>query len=232
MQKIHATDVFVIHSKKSINEIKGMFDSLGGETLSYIRIIYKTFKRETPGKILKKEKDETKKTIVFCSESCIKKFKEKYPEYEKAIAPYKWETFPMPCKEGGETHDLHISGIPNDYTGSDADNFIKTSLAPILDKEGNYITEFNTMSRETGEIKGYGKITFLPHVPFDIIKLCKLILHNTKIPFKNDPKNRRMVSCVWHKTKVEPTVNVLPERSKIIRARPVVLGSNLNMYHI
>lgn len=221
MQNEKTTDVYVIHSKKSINELKEMFNSLGGEGISYIRIIYKSFKKESP-KGIKKEKDETKKTIVFCSKECIKKFKEKFPEYEKAVAPYKWETFPMPCKEAGETHDLHISGIPNDFTGADADNFIKQALSPVLSKEGNYNTDFVTMSRETGEIRGYGKITFLPHVPFEKIKLCKLILHNTKVSFKTE-KRRRMISCVWHKIKVEPSFMDM-ERPRLIKARPTLLG--------
>lgn len=234
MQYTDTTDVYVIHSKKPITEIKAMFDSMEGEKIKYIRIIYKSFKSSPPGKPVKKEKDETKKTIVFCSANCIKRFKETYPEYEKAVAAYKWDTFPMPCKEIGETHDLHISGIPCDYTQGDADNFIKESLACVLQKEGNFTTEFNTMSRETGEIKGYGKIMFYPHVPFDKIKLCKLVLHNTKVSFKTE-KTRRMVTCVWHKTKMENTITLAAESVRIIRPRPTVFGKSLSSngnYHM
>lgn len=184
--------VYVIHSEKSINDIIKMLNDCGGYV--YIGIIYKSYSRQ--------DKKETKKTIVFCPETTIKNLEKKYSVFNNRIAPYNWDSFPLPKEEKDETWNLHISGVPNDYTVSDAENFVIRQLQCILPRvEGeveNYTVTFTPRSRETGEIHGFGKIQFAESVSKDTIKLCKLILHNTPVQFKNSPETR-MVTCVWYR---------------------------------
>lgn len=203
-------NVYVIHSSKTLSGLKSCLASCG-ETPKYLGIIYKSFRnqnfRDPNLRIQKNKKEETKKTIVFCQEKTIKDLQEKYPELKGNVADYNWESFPMPSAENGETQDLHISGIPNDLTTKDAEDFVVNSLACILNRqEGdgenkttNFTVEFTPSSRETDLIKGFGKVHFMKHVPLDTIKLCKLILHNTPLQSKTDKEYKRMVTCMWHK---------------------------------
>src|SRR5699024_11983629 len=108
------------------------------------------------------EKEETRKTIVFCPESTVKNLVEKYPNYRNNVSDYNWTSFPTPVDTQGETWNLHISGVPNDYTVTDAMKYISESLNCILphkNEEGkdNYYINFAPRLRETGEIHGFGQ---------------------------------------------------------------------------
>ncbi|MEM3857874.1 MAG: hypothetical protein QW478_00565 [Candidatus Micrarchaeaceae archaeon] len=183
-------DVYVIHSNKTIADIKESIRQCGEEPI-YVGIIYKTFD-------LKGSKQETKKTIIFCSKETKEKL-EKIPEYEGNIEDYDWKSFPIPRVDMNETYDLHISGIPNDYTVKDAENYVESALSCLLPKDGNYQTEFPLRSRQSGEIHGYGHIKFNNNVDIETIKHCKLILHNKLVAFKNYPDKKIITTCVWHR---------------------------------
>lgn len=202
-------NVYVIHSSKPITELKEYLSKCG--QCFYTGIIYKSI--STRG-----EKIETKKTIIFCPEETIEKFKETYPTFESYVANYDWSSFPVPNESYNETWNLHISGVPNDYTSSDAEQFVINSLKwmlPPVDDKGvvNYTVEFTPRSRETGEIYGYGKIKFESHVDHYFIKLCKLILHNTPLKFKRNSM-KKMVTCIWQKTSRDTTKSWISSKHK------------------
>jgi len=190
-------DVYVLHSAKPIRTIAEDLGFCGG--YGYLGIIYRSFDRD--GR--RTQKTETNKTIVFCTDQTIKQLEMAFPHYKGRCAEYNWDSFPLPNEENGEVWALHISGVPNDFTVRDAENFITKALSCVLSPGGdngeptNFEVEFAPRSRETAEIFGFGRVYFGKHVPRDTIKLCKLILHNTPLPFKNFPEQRRMVTCVW-----------------------------------
>lgn len=198
-------DVYVIHSSKPLDDLKTLLDACGGYT--YAGIIYKSLRRSNPGRGQTTEKEETRKTIVFCPKSTIQKLEMTHPQYRGRVADYNWGSFPVPNRDQGETWDLHVSGIPKDYTVKDAETFVSKSLSCILPERSstgvkNYVVEFATRLRETGEIYGFGHIIFDSSVDQRTIKLCKLILHNTPVPFKTRVPGgveKRMVTCVWHR---------------------------------
>lgn len=190
-------NVYVIHSAKPLTELKQLLKECGG--YSYAGIIYKSVTPKDGSGSRGARKEETKKTIVFCPEGTVMTLKRQHPEYEANIANYNWETFPLPNLEMGESWDLHVSGVPNDYTVKEAEEMIQNSLSCILSHEGNYKVSFTPRLRETGEINGYGHIIFDKKVSQNHICLCKLVLHNTPIGFKKNPSDKRMVTCVWHR---------------------------------
>lgn len=194
-------NVYVIHSGKPIEDIQKMLQDCGGYT--YMGIIYKSFGKRS-------KKQETKKTIVFCSEETVRQLQNKYRVFQGNVAAYNWDSFPLPKEGESEGWDLHISGVPSDFTVNAAEAFVVDSLACILpQKEGdreNYQVTFAPRSRETGEIYGYGRIIFAPHVSKESIKLCKLILHNTPLRYQHSDK-KRIVTCIWHK----PPKEILPK---------------------
>lgn len=206
--------IYVIHSNKSIKDISYSLENCG--PVQYIGIIYKTHR--TNGKT---EKKETQMTIIICPNETMDKFKENHPELLEHISDYNWSTFPMPKEEDGETWDLHVSGIPDDFTELDAKSFIKDSLACILNEvdviDGanlrNYELEFPLRSRGTGFIRGFGKINFGSHVDKTIIKMCKVILHNTPLSRKTGQEHI-MVSCVWHRLSNKLTSLEKPKQIK------------------
>ena len=213
--------VYVIHSAKPLSDLKDALNECGGYT--YVGIIYKSLRRkDDTGHTT--EKEETKKTIIFCQEETVKKLETNYPSYTGKVANYDWSSFPMPNQQQSEIWNLHISGVPNDYTVNDAEKFVVETLSCLLPMKDNYSVEFPPRLRETGEIYGYGHVIFQEHVDHDIIKLCKLVLHNTPINFKSNPKNKRMVACVWHrlgtskqfipKTKFSPDISEKYRRGK------------------
>ena len=227
-------DVYVIHSNKPLDDLKALLDSCGGYT--YAGIIYKSLRRINPGHGTVTEKEETRKTIVFCPTSTIQRLEMAYPQYKGRVADYNWESFPVPHTEQGETWDLHVSGVPKDYTVKDAESFVSKALSCILPERSsagvkNYLVEFATRLRETGEIYGFGHIIFDSSVDRKTVKLCKLILHNTPIPFKTrvpGSAEKRMVTCVWHRPP-QPISGEIQVR-KILsrpegmrRARPAVI---------
>lgn len=195
--------VYVIHSSQPLGDLKSLLQECGG--FVYAGIIYKSLRKQTPhGSVT--EKEETRKTIVFCPSTTIKQLETLHPHYKSRIADYNWDSFPVPNTEQGEVWDLHISGVPNDYTVKEASAFVVNSLSCILpEKEGdrqNYTVDFAPRLRETGEIFGFGHIIFDKSVDRETIKLCKLILHNTPVNFKSRAAGgpeRRMVTCVWHR---------------------------------
>lgn len=187
--------VYVIHSAKPLAELRAMFEACGEKP--FLKIIYKSLKGQG------RRKEETKKTIVFTSDKAIQELETKYPELKEYVVPYDWKTFPLPHLDEGETWDLHISGIPNDYTVAEAEAFVVRTLSyvcpPKSEGKTNYVVEFAPWSRETGQIRGYGKVKFMGHLDHLTIQLCKLVLHNTPLSFKNNPNERRMVTCIWHR---------------------------------
>lgn len=199
--------IYVIHSHKSIKEIACLFEECG--EVKYIGIIYKTHRNHG-----KTEKKETQMTIIICPETTMALFKQKYPEMLDHVSDYNWETFPMPKEETGETWDLHISGIPDDFTEAEAKNFVIGSLDCILKEvevvngamKRNYTVDFPLRSRGTGFIKGFGKIVFAAHVDQMVIKMCKVILHNTPLSKKNGTE-AIMVSCVWHRLNMKAVLD-------------------------
>src|SRR5680860_339912 len=158
--------VYVIHSADPLIELKNILTECGG--YNYAGIIYKSV---TPkdgtwahAPVLRTtRKEETKKTIVFCPETTILCLKKSHPEYEAHVANYNWESFPLPNLELGESWDLHISGVPNDYTVREAEELVKSSLSCVLPHENNYKVSFTPRLRETGEINGCGHIIFESH---------------------------------------------------------------------
>lgn len=206
-------NVYVIHSAKPLSDLKKALEECGG--FIYAGIIYKSLHRKRDrGHIT--EKEETKKTIVLCPENSVKQLESTHPHYKGKVADYDWKSFPMPSDQHGESWDLHISGVPNDYTVKDAETFVVNALSCILPMKDNFVVEFVPRLRETGEIYGYGHVNFAEHVNHDLIKLCKLVLHNTPVSFKSNPKEKRMVTCVWHRV---GTVNKSPESPVEIEAK-------------
>jgi hypothetical protein len=220
-------NVYVIHSAKPIDELKQILRECGGYT--YVGIIYRSSRKKSPLSSRQiTEKEETRKTIVFCSPETIQQLEMAYPNYKKCISDYDWSSFPTPNESQGETWHLHISGVPNDYTVSDAENFVTSSLNCILaqkNTEGNsnYTIDFAPRLRETGEIYGFGQLNFDESVPRETVKLCKVILHNTPIGFKTRTNGeKRMVTCVWHRPPQPESRNFqmgMPRRI-LQRARP------------
>lgn len=229
-------DVYVIHSNKPLDDLKSLLDSCGGYT--YAGIIYKSLRRANLGRGTVTEKEETRKTIVFCPQSTIQRLEMTHPQYKGRVSDYNWETFPTPNTEQGETWDLHVSGVPKDYTVKDAESFVTKALGCLLperspDGHRNYVVEFATRLRETGEIYGFGHIIFDNSLDRQTIKLCKLILHNTPISFKTrlpGSAERRMVTCVWHRPPLPmaqgetPIKKIMPRpREGVRRARPAII---------
>lgn len=213
-------DVYVIHSNKPLDELKHMLETCGGYV--YAGIIYKSLHRNTPGQGPITEKEETRKTIVFCPESTVKQLEETYQQYAGRVADYNWGSFPMPNLDQGETWDLHISGVPKDYTVKDAEALVCEHLSCILpekneDGSKNFVVEFTPRLRETGEIYGFGHIIFDKAVDRTTVKMCKIVLHNTPISYKNSASGggKRMITCVWHR----PT-HMVRENRKPVRSYP------------
>ena len=226
-------DVYVIHSAKPLDELKGLLEECGGYI--YAGIIYKSLRRQNPDRGPVTEKEETRKTIVFCPKSTIQQLELAHPQYKGRVADYNWESFPVPNIDQGETWDLHISGVPNDYTVKEAESLVVKSLSPILSERSqtgvrNYVVEFSPRLRETGEIYGFGHIIFDNSVDRKTVKLCKLILHNTPVAFKNRAPgmpDKRMVTCVWHRPpqhgpSEDPSRKTIT-RTIVRRARPATI---------
>lgn len=197
-KEVKMNKVYVIDSNKPLNDLKRMLNNCGG--LTFAKIIYKNSNRGNRGN----EKVQTDKTIVICPETTIQKFLQVYKEFDGKVHDYNWSSFPLPREDQGEIWKLHMSGVPNDYTVTDAEDFVIETLSCILKQKNedgieNFHVEFGARCRESGQIHGHGSITFADHVDHEIAKLCKLILHNTMMNYKDYPENRRMATCVWHR---------------------------------
>lgn len=187
-------NVYVIHSGNPLSELRAMLEECGG--YRYSGIIYRSAKRVVGNRIIT-IKEETRKTIVFCPQSTVDTFLSTYPDFANCVMDYEWESFPVPLDEHKETWDLHVSGVPNDYTASEAESMVRSMLHPVISSE-RYKVTFVTRLRETGEIYGFGHLNFAEDVDHETIKLCKIVLHNTPIGFSSPENNqRRMMTCVW-----------------------------------
>lgn len=200
-------NIYVIHSTSPLATLRDHLDKAGG--YKYAGIIYKSIQRRDRGKLYT-EKEETRKTLVFCPESTITRLKELYPNYKDAVAEYDWSSFVHPT--ASDTWSLHVSNMPKDFTIQDAEAFIEQRIGFVLPRRDgdktNYVVDFAPRLRETGEIYGHGSIRFEPHVDKQLIKMCKLVLHNTPVCHKTDSRQRKILSCTW--SKASKQVEVLP----------------------
>ncbi len=184
-------EVFVIAWKKSLPELRNYLDQCGG----YLSVSA-MFRWSSKERCLVETDD---KTIVICEGPTVRRLEAAYPHlFGGRVNSYDWETFPSPNEAEGETHNLHISGIPNDFQEADAVAYVRRELSPIL-HDDDYDVDFKLRSRTTGEISGHGEITFKEGIDLYTIKLCKLMLHNKPLASKTEPGRRMMVRCVWFK---------------------------------
>lgn len=212
-------DAYVVTSSSSINDIKDVLQDTG-EKWWAVKIIYTRRANSIRGG---KKVMETDKTIVICTPNCIEKFKniDRY-----TVTEYDWDSFPKP-KDEGDTQNLHFSGIPNFYNEKQARAFIFENLNGIVSPE-NIRLNFPLESRERGNIKGHGKLTFSDSIPFSTRCLCKIILHNTPITV-NTGYNRMMI-CHWYRdNKITGMKPLETSRiSKIIQTDEVVRVLSIN----
>lgn len=146
----------------------------------------------------KHELVETKnKNIITCLPEVIERFKEVNPNYNNLVKDYNWATFPVPNQDKNETTNLHVTGIPNDFSQKEAESFVIKQLAPILSSD-HFEVIFGLKSRQSGTIHGFGQIRFAPYVPKETIYLSKILLHHQKLPSKQDSKAVNTVTAVWH----------------------------------
>lgn len=212
-------NVYVIHSGSPLANLKKTLDNCGG--FQYAGIIYRSHRRHRFDRRVITEKEETRKTIIFCPSSTIETLVEKHPEYKEHVVDYNWDSFPVPTDENSETWNLHVSGVPNDYTATAAESMVTDTLSVVLPKKdeqgnSNFTIDFVTRLRETGEIYGFGHLDFADHVSRETIKLCKIVLHNTPVPFYENKEQRRMMTCVWRRK--------LPKSMPIERRAPSDIG--------
>jgi hypothetical protein len=183
--------VYVIESRKKLSELCEYLNQCGGYVT--VQVIYRWSSKE---KRLVETKD---KTLVICQPHTARQLEAAYPEqFGGHVKDYDWESFPSPNVVEGETHNLHVAGIPNDFSENDAVDYIHKQLTPILGAD-QYKTDFKLRSRATGEISGFGEISFKSEVDLYLIKLCKLMLHNKPLSSKKNQDHTMMVRCVWHK---------------------------------
>ena len=166
---------------------------------------------------------ETKnKNQIICKQETIDKLIELYPEYKEKVHNYDWTTFPTPKEEKFETRDLHISGIPNDYSQSEAVEYVHKRLDRLLSRD-NYKVNFELRERNgSGIIHGFGKITFNDNVDMYTRYLCKLILHNKMLLNKKGWKC--MVSTLWHKDEQKAPVTKRKDFVKLVKQsdKPII----------
>ena len=221
--------VYIIRSRDAIATIRESLQNAGG--YNFAKIIYRPIGTRPPGSALKKQPgvgrariQETNRTLVICPQATVDKLRSADGYHEGDIQDYNWDVFPMPktvssvngASGGGvksETWDLHISGIPNTYTSVKAKATIKGLLSSVLQETGtgadgkpirSYEIIFNSRSRQTDEIYGYGTVKFHPSVSKDLIKLCKLVLHHTYISSEEPGKESGTgctIRCIWDRVK-------------------------------
>lgn len=218
--KINMFSVYIISSQSTLNKLREDITSCG--EYQHIGIIYRTVTRNGVHK-----KEETNKTIVICPPSTINVLKSKFSHYANNVADYNWSSFPVPSEQKHETWDIHVSGVPNDYSVTDATTFVVKTIHFIIPQYEttdsgtveNYTVNFSPRSRESDKIHGYGIIKFHDHVPHETIKLVKLVLNNSILKFKSSDE-KQMVSCVWQRTKRPNYPRHFTERRVVVRERP------------
>jgi len=186
----NATDlkVYVIESPEWIEEISNKMKDSGSYAM--LAIMYRWDGKQ------KKLVETRDKNIIVCPEQTIQKFITSFPQFKQKTHNYDWTTFPKPKVEENETEDLHISGIPNDYSREEAIGYIRKELSIILNDE-DYDVDFPLHQRSTGIIHGYGCIKFRNHVPVQLKYLCKILLHHKPLVSKRERKPF-MVTAVWN----------------------------------
>lgn len=188
-------NVYVVHSKRNIKDIRNDVDNAGG--CIYSGIIYKYMKNNGI-----KRKTETDTTIVFCTEETMLKLKET-KEYKDSIVPYNWGTFPFPDEKRKEKWYFHLSGLPSSLQESDAEAILDeliNKIIPKYDEQGreNYEIDLPLQSREVGNIRGYGYLKFKKNITKEQITHCKLIIHNSPIEVEGV---QSFIICTWFKSK-------------------------------
>lgn len=166
---------------------------------------------------------ETKnKNQIICSADTIKKLIELNPEYKDKVQDYDWTTFPFPRDEKFETTDLHISGIPNDYSQNEAMEYVYKRLDRIIARD-NYKVIFELRERNgPGFIHGYGKIIFGENVSNQTKFFCKIILHNKLLLSNKGSKS--MVSSIWHRNQQTRTL----KQDKTVKKNIITILNNNN----
>lgn len=201
-------DAYIIKSSSQMKVICDDLEKCGG--FACAKIIY----NKTP-----KGRDETNNTLVVCKLSTYENMI-KLPEYQDKIKRYNWQNFYSPSEEKLETWDLHITGLPKTFSREQAAGFIRERIHKIVpdhiyDNDNNVKIEsfkinFDSTSRETGNIFGYGSLVFDARVDEHDIKLCKLALHNSFYNFTTpNGEQQRFISCVWHINKTTPVVKAV-----------------------
>jgi len=181
--------VYVIESSEALDELRRKLSNAG-------EIIAVSVMRRWDAE--KRALLETKnKNRVMCREEVMTKFISLHPEYREYVEDYKWATFPYPKEEKGETTDLHITCIPNDYTQQQAEEIIMSCLDNIGLPHDKYRMKFSLKSRELGTINGFCHLIFDRSVPRDTIYIAKLLLHHFPLKAKTSSQISNIVA-IWY----------------------------------
>ena len=200
-KNLSSMDAYIIKSNTTLPEICTDLNACGG--FAAAKIIY----NKTPT-----GRNETNNTLVICKPTTYENML-KTKDYQKRMKPYNWKSFYSPNLHKRETWDLHITGLPKTYSQDQAITFIRNRISKIVpshvrDDDNNvtidaYSINFDSTSRETGKIYGFGTITFDERIEEHEIKLCKLALHNSSF-YEETNSEQRFLSCIWHITKTVP----------------------------
>jgi len=181
--------VYVIESSEALDELKRKL-SEAGPIISVC--IMKRW--DVDKKVLMETKNKNR---VMCKSEVMTEFLRGYPDYKEHVEDYKWSTFPYPKQDKGETTDLHITCIPNDYTQQEADAIIANCLSNIGLPREAYTMKFPLKSRETGAINGFCHL--IPNKTLDIkwVYIIKLLLHHMPIKAKHSNHVSNIVA-IWY----------------------------------
>jgi hypothetical protein len=181
--------VYVIESSEALDELRKKLSDAG-------EIIAVSVMRRWDAE--KRALLETKnKNRVMCKEEVMNKFLTLHPEYKDYVEDYKWATFPYPKEDKGETTDLHITCIPNDYTQQQAETVIMQCLDSIKLPHDKYKMKFSLKSRELGTINGFCHLIFDRSVPRETIYIAKLLLHHYPLKAKTSNQISNIVA-IWY----------------------------------
>lgn len=176
-------NAYVVYSTKCIQGLRNDISKCGETVDISIMLGWDRYK--------KRHVPSNDKNIVICNQQVMECFISSHPDIK--VEPYDWSSFPM--YSVGESLDLHISGIPNDYTQTDAEEYIRDRVSKLVDVS-KFTVYFPYSNRETGSIHGYGTVAFDESVDEYTIKLCKVLLHNKYIEYK-ESKVKSIVSARW-----------------------------------
>lgn len=139
------------------------------------------------------ERVNSGRALAVCEEKTFRQLRMAFPEVP--AFPFDLESYNPPNKDMGENWTLHVSNLPRDMLVGEAEDFISQILKRLIDPR-DFMVSFAMKSRETGETKGFGRVVFNEEVDEMMIKLCKLILHNTVIQAKSSEETH-ILSCSW-----------------------------------